>query len=712
MLKKALTKLKYFLYIVCVILGVVALSSYNPLDSSLTTVGGQTTHNILGIYGSYFADFCFQWVGFSAWFLLFAVFVHAVRCLFGRDSRHIKTRACVLFLLFLLSSYLLGDIGKGGVLGSFFYRSTLYYLPLWLSVCLWSVFTIGCLWLFYIPIRRILLFIISKMHIKKSEKLEKVLTPKPKASKPKKETTKTASGPSVAKKEKNSGYNLPPVTLLDEAKTQNTITMTKEAKDRISSRIETVLRQFRVDGRIVRVSPGPVVTLYEFEPAPGIKIERVIGLADNIAMAMKVVSVRMAAVPASGLIGIEVPNENRQMVYVRELMSSSEFKDHKGILPIILGKDIGGTATFADLATMPHLLVAGTTGSGKSVGINTMILSLLYRFTPAECRFIMVDPKMLELSVYEGIPHLLTPVVTESGKAVVALKWAVREMENRYRAMAELGTRNIDSYNKRLKEAKEKNENLTQRVRTGFDPETGQPIITEKPIDLTPMPYIVIIIDEVSDLMDVARKDVEVVVRRLAQMARAAGIHLVMATQRPSVDVITGTIKANLPTRISFQLGSKIDSQTILERKGAEQLLGKGDMLYLATGKKPVRLHGPFVSDTEIARVVDFWKSQGKAQYVEAVVQDDENPTDDDDGPVFDRSSMGGNSSGGDDLYQQAVSIVLQNKRPTTSYIQRQLQIGYNKAANLIERMEREGIVSKASATGRREILIQKKDSE
>ena len=324
----------------------------------------------------------------------------------------------------------------------------------------------------------------------------------------------------------------------------------------------------------------------------------------------------------------------------------------------------------------------------------------------------MVDPKMLELSVYEGIPHLLTPVVTESGKAVVALKWAVREMENRYRAMAELGTRNIDSYNKRLKEAKEKNENLTQRVRTGFDPETGQPIITEKPIDLTPMPYIVIIIDEVSDLMDVARKDVEVVVRRLAQMARAAGIHLVMATQRPSVDVITGTIKANLPTRISFQLGSKIDSQTILERKGAEQLLGKGDMLYLATGKKPVRLHGPFVSDTEIARVVDFWKSQGKAQYVEAVVQDDENPTDDDDGPVFDRSSMGGNSSGGDDLYQQAVSIVLQNKRPTTSYIQRQLQIGYNKAANLIERMEREGIVSKASATGRREILIQKKDSE
>jgi S-DNA-T family DNA segregation ATPase FtsK/SpoIIIE len=412
----------------------------------------------------------------------------------------------------------------------------------------------------------------------------------------------------------------------------------------------------------------------------------------------------MAVVPGSSVIGIEIPNKTRQTVFIKELVDTNAFMDNKGILPMILGKNIGGNPVFADLAKMPHLLVAGTTGSGKSVGINTMILSLLYRFTPSQCKLIMVDPKMLELSVYNGIPHLLTPVVTEPGKAIVALKWVVKEMDDRYRAMATIGVRNIEGYNKKISETIAEGKKLTRQIQTGFDPETGRPIIEVQEIDLTPLPYIVVIVDEMADLMLTAGKEVDIAVQRIAQKARASGIHMIMATQRPSTDVITGTIKANFPSRVSFQVTNKIDSRIIIGEQGAEQLLGRGDMLFMPAGVKPVRLHGPFVSDDEVERVVNFLKEQGEAQYNEAVTIDDEEDVPLDAGAVFDRTSMG--SGGGGDLYEQAVQIVLTDKRPTISYIQRKLSIGYNRAADLIDRMEKEGIVSAASPTGRREILI------
>jgi S-DNA-T family DNA segregation ATPase FtsK/SpoIIIE len=375
-------------------------------------------------------------------------------------------------------------------------------------------------------------------------------------------------------------------------------------------------------------------------------------------------------------------------------------------LPLCLGKNIGGESIIVDLARMPHLLIAGTTGSGKSVAINTMILSLLYRLRPDQCRLIMVDPKMLELSVYDGIPHLLTPVVTDPKKAVVALKWAVREMEERYKKMSKLGVRNIDGYNARLVEARAKGEDLTRTVHTGFDKETGKAIYEQEKLDLDPLPYIVIIVDEMADLMMVAGKDIEGAVQRLAQMARAAGLHVILATQRPSVDVITGTIKANFPTRISFQVTSKIDSRTILGEMGAEQLLGQGDMLYMAGGGRISRVHGPFVSDEEVEKVVRHLKSQGTPEYLEAVTA--EEPTDED-GAVFDSTGMG--NDGGGDLFAQAVAIVKRDRKASTSYIQRRLQIGYNRAASLMERMELEGIVGQANHAGKREILVEEEES-
>lgn len=422
-----------------------------------------------------------------------------------------------------------------------------------------------------------------------------------------------------------------------------------------------------------------------------------ISLADDIAREMRVVSVRIAVVPGTNVIGIEMPNPKRETVYIREMIDHPKFKNHTGVLPLVLGEDIGGTAVFADLATMPHLLVAGTTGSGKSVAVNTMILSLLYRFSPAECRLILVDPKMVELSVYEGIPHLLTPVVTEAGKSVVALKWAVREMEDRYRAMSQLGVRNIMGYNQKLAEAKEAGKTITRRVQTGFDLETGRPVIEEQALDLTPLPYIVMIIDEMSDLMCQCGKEAEPLILRLAQMARAVGIHLILATQRPSVNVITGTIKANFPTRVSFQVQNKIDSRTILGEQGAEQLLGRGDMLYMPAGQKPRRIHGPFVSDDEVTRVVAHLKQQGGPNYVKAVIEEESNSP-----------NAGGvpGVSGGNDLYDQAVAVVLRDRKPTTSYLQRQFRIGYNKAADLIDRMEAEGVISKPNVSGKREILV------
>jgi S-DNA-T family DNA segregation ATPase FtsK/SpoIIIE len=497
-------------------------------------------------------------------------------------------------------------------------------------------------------------------------------------------------------------YELPPLTLLAEPKRiGKPAELSDEALEQNARMLEGVLDDFGVKGQILKVRPGPVVTLYELEPAPGIKSSRVISLADDIARSMSAISARVAVVQGRNAIGIELPNAKRETVFLREMLGSEAFEKSSLNLAIALGKNIGGEPVLADLARMPHLLIAGTTGSGKSVGINTMILSLLYRLPPERCKLIMIDPKMLELSVYEGIPHLLAPVVTDPRKAVVALKWAVREMEERYRKMSKVGVRNIDGYNARMKQAAAKGEQISRTIQTGFDPDTGEPVFEKENMDLAPMPYIVVIIDEMADLMMVAGKDIEGAVQRLAQMARAAGIHVVMATQRPSVDVITGTIKANFPTRISFQVTSKIDSRTILGEQGAEQLLGQGDMLYMAGGGRISRLHAPFVADDEVEKIVSHLKAQGAPEYVDAVTEEAEEDA------YGEAGAMGGEGGvSGDDLYDQAVAVVLRDKKVSTSYVQRRLQIGYNKAASLIERMEKEGLISAANATGKREILV------
>ena len=497
------------------------------------------------------------------------------------------------------------------------------------------------------------------------------------------------------------GYQRPSIELLKRPKETGGNKVSKEELDAIARDLENVLQEFGVNGKIVKVRPGPVVTLYELEPAPGTKSARVIGLADDIARSMSVISVRIAVVPGCNTIGIELPNKNRETVWLRDLFEDPDFMNSKNELNVVLGKDIGGKDVYADLSKMPHLLVAGTTGSGKSVGVNSMILSLLFRMRPEECKLIMIDPKMLEFSMYNGIPHLLTPVITDPAKAVVGLKWAVKEMEDRYRAMAQLNVRNIAGYNQKLAELRASGKSVKRTVQTGFDSETGKPIYEEQELDLTPLPYIVIVVDEMADLMLVAGKEVEAAIQRLAQMARAAGLHLIMSTQRPSVDVITGTIKANFPTRISFQVTSKIDSRTILGEQGAEQLLGKGDMLYMPAGLRPIRIHGAFASDAEIEGVVEFIKSQKAPEYVEAVTAGELNEKDS--GAVFDKGEFGGN--GDDDLYAQAVAIVQQDKKASTSYIQRKLRIGYNRAASLIDRMEQEGLISAADHVGRREVL-------
>ena len=497
--------------------------------------------------------------------------------------------------------------------------------------------------------------------------------------------------------ENQSGYRLPSLDLLsppvgaargpDEA-----------VLDTNSRMLESVLAEFGVRGEIHKARFGPVVTRYELVLAPGIKSQRVIGLADDIARSMSALSVRIAVVPGENVIGIELPNVDRQIVMLRDIFDGKDWEAQSALLPMALGMDIAGKAVITDLSRMPHLLVAGTTGSGKSVGINAMILSLLYTHTPETCRFIMIDPKMLELSVYDGIPHLLTPVVTDSGKAVTALKWAVREMESRYRNMAKLGVRNIEGYNKQIEEARRKGETLTRRVHTGFDAETAMPVYEEEALDLTPLPFIVVIIDEVADLMLVAGKDIEAAVQRLAQMARAAGIHVVMATQRPSVDVITGTIKANFPTRISFQVTSKIDSRTILGEQGSEQLLGRGDMLFMEGGGRIVRVHGPFVDDHEVEGVTNFLRRQGEPVYNESVTIETSEEGKSQDLEINDNSDAS--------LYDQAVSLVTREGKASTSFIQRHLRIGYNRAATIIEEMERNGVVSPANHAGKREVLI------
>ena len=497
-----------------------------------------------------------------------------------------------------------------------------------------------------------------------------------------------------------SGFILPSINLLKDF-TEDIKPPSKETLDLNAKVLEGVLSDYSINGNIESVRYGPVVTRYDLQPAPGLRSQRVISLADDIARSMSVEAVRVAMVPGQNVIGIELPNKSRETVILRNILEHKDFQESDFSLPVCLGKNIAGYPVVADLARMPHLLVAGTTGSGKSVGINAMILSLLYKHTPDTCRLIMIDPKMLELSVYDGIPHLLTPVVTDPNKAIIALKWAVREMETRYMSMSKLGVRNIDSYNERLIQARKKGEILSKNIQVGFDPETGQPIFEDQQISLIPLPYIVIVIDEVADLMLVAGKDIEAAVQRLAQMARAAGIHVVMATQRPSVDVITGTIKANFPTRISFQVTSKIDSRTILGEQGAEQLLGRGDMLFMAGGGKVTRVHGPFVEDSEVEKVTKFLSDQSIPDYDESITEEPENFA------TSDLNNFNGNKNSRDELYEEAVALVVRERRASTSFIQRHLKIGYNRAATIIEKMEDNNVVSKPGRAGKREILIE-----
>tara|TARA_R110002049_G_scaffold44333_5_gene130005 strand:- start:55233 stop:58109 length:2877 start_codon:yes stop_codon:yes gene_type:complete len=509
--------------------------------------------------------------------------------------------------------------------------------------------------------------------------------------------------PTLTFEDTHPGFELPPLNLLESPETVQRLHLSDEALEENARMLETVLDDYGVKGEIVAVRPGPVVTMYELEPAPGLKASRVIGLADDIARSMAALSARVSTVPGRSVIGIELPNEHREKVVLREILAARDFGDSNMRLPLALGKDIGGDPVVANLAKMPHLLIAGTTGSGKSVAINTMILSLLYKLTPEECRMIMIDPKMLELSVYDGIPHLLSPVVTDPKKAVVALKWTVGEMEERYRKMSKMGVRNIEGYNGRVREALSKGEMFSRTVQTGFDEDTGEPIFETDEFKPETLPYIVVIVDEMADLMMVAGKEIEACIQRLAQMARASGIHLIMATQRPSVDVITGTIKANFPTRISFQVTSKIDSRTILGEMGAEQLLGMGDMLYMAGGAKIIRCHGPFVSDEEVEEIVNHLKAFGEPDYIGGVV---EGPSEENESSIDAVLGLGGNTDGEDALYDTAVQVVIKDRKCSTSYIQRKLAIGYNKAARLVEQMEDQGLVSPANHVGKREILV------
>ncbi len=533
-----------------------------------------------------------------------------------------------------------------------------------------------------------------------------VVTPKEASPKPAAKAKDTAQK-RFALSDVDGEWELPPVSLIQEvpAEAKGEV-LNEDALRKNAELLQSVLEDFNIKGEIVSIHPGPVVTLYEFEPAPGTKSSRIISLSDDIARSMSAISVRCAVVPGRNVIGIELPNKKRQTVYMKEMLLSRMYDKTSAKLPLILGKDIGGQPILADLAKMPHLLVAGTTGSGKSVAVNTMIMSLLYRLSPEKCRFIMIDPKMLELSVYDDIPHLLTPVVTEPGKAVVALKWAVREMEDRYRNMSKLGVRNIEGYNQRMRDAIKNDEQIMHKVQTGFEPDTGKPIFEDHPMPLAELPYIVIIVDEFADLMLVAGKDVENAIQRLAQMARAAGLHLIMATQRPSVDVITGVVKANFPTRISFQVTSKIDSRTILGDGGAEQLLGMGDMLYMAPGGRITRVHGPFCSDDDVEKATDFLRAQAKPAYIDDVTSEDS----DFGGSEVMNAMFGGSSGGGgddvDELYDQAVAVITREGKVSTSFIQRHLQIGYNRAARIVEEMERQGVISPANSAGKRHILV------
>ena len=744
----------YGILIICACLVLwMSLICYSPNDTSFNFAGGEVT-NLLGKFGANTSDIVITFFGIVApiYFIAFCAWGWAL-CILS-PLKNMLLRFAAWIFGFCFSALAFAPIKMGGELGkllslhlfksipNFAYRLEIvtlfsafigFYLLNYasgISLKCWYMGVVKILktiWIATIGFCGLIknayksLKLIKLSHREKQEKKEPVFSvsqasdeseisvpiikePKIKASiEDKVKQTEKSHKKDIKTSKSADGYIYPSIDLLSKPSNNNNGKISDKELEDTARKLETVLQEFGVNGKIVKIRPGPVVTLYELEPAPGTKTARVIGLSDDIARSMSAVSVRIAVVSGKNTIGIELPNSKREIVWLRDLFESDGFTNSKNALNVVLGKDIGGENTYADLSKMPHLLVAGTTGSGKSVGMNSMILSLLYRMRPDECKLIMIDPKMLEFSVYNGIPHLLTPVITDPAKAVLGLKWAVTQMEDRYRAMAQLNVRNISGYNKRLEELRNSGEKPVRTVQTGFDMETGAPIYEQQEIDLTPLPYIVIVVDEMADLMLVAGKEVEAAIQRLAQMARAAGIHLILSTQRPSVDVITGVIKANFPTRISFQVTSKIDSRTILGEQGAEQLLGMGDMLYMPAGQRPIRVHGSFVKDSEVEAIVEYLKSQSKPEYVEGITEGELNTKDN--GAVFDKTSMGGNTAGDEDLYAQAVEIVKNDKKTSISYVQRRLRIGYNRAALLIERMEEDGIISPPDHTGKRMII-------
>jgi S-DNA-T family DNA segregation ATPase FtsK/SpoIIIE len=740
--KKSARRSTGFLAGVAIVTGtlcaLLALATYHSADPSLNTAAAGPVRNWLGSPGSYSADLLLLLFGPGAALLLPLFFLFGVRLLGGSEPGR-WLRALLLSLLGILlagtaATIVAGEAvnglpaGWGGALGITLARlieSGIARIgdagvaqPFRLAAAGLGFASGALLWYLGLGLRSDERRWIASRRVRLPRRSERASEPvegpaRPVAVPPV-ETPRTviAERPKAPDKGQRpqrerqtslalgDSYQLPAIDLLNPAPPPSGQTLDKASLERNARLLESVLDDFSVKGEIVEVRPGPVVTMYELEPASGIKASRVIQLADDIARNMSALSARVATIPGRSVIGIELPNAKREMVTLSELIASHAFEDQVAQLPIVLGKNIAGDPVIADLAPMPHLLVAGTTGSGKSVGLNCMILSLLYRLTPEQCKMILIDPKMLELSVYDGIPHLLSPVVTEPGKAIRALKWTVEQMEERYRMMASVGVRQLSSFNAKVREAKAKGQSLGRRVQTGYDPETGQPRYEHEELDYEVLPQIVVVVDELADLMMTAGKEVEFLIQRLAQKARAAGIHLIMATQRPSVDVITGVIKANLPTRISFAVTSKIDSRTILGEQGAEQLLGKGDMLYMPGGKQIARVHGPFVSDEEVRAVAEHWKTQGSPEYNQAVTEE---PAEG--GYLFEGQPVGDDDAEAQ-LYRKAVQTVAESQKASTSYLQRQLRVGYNNAARLIERMEKEGIVSAPDHVGRREVLV------
>ena len=703
-------------------LGLIAIISYNALDKSLNTISDAPPENILGIPGSYASDIMVQFFG------ILSIVVPATFVIFGFYKIIKKLKApwiklvLILVGLFFLSSLFEKLYEAGGVLGSLALNeieSIIYKISLGVNVNLLESNIFIYVFFTLIGVLSSLLITYgllpstspdySNYNMGAKEIIEEIPEKVTKIKKKKrtifqpiikkeKKVNKTVAEKSLQDHEVANGYVLPGLDLLSEVPSERKESKVSDKQiNQNRDLLTTTLNDFGINGKIISVNPGPFVTLYELEPAPGVKSSRVISLADDISRSMSSISARIAVIPGKNSIGIELPNYNKETVYLREILESDIFVSKDDGIPLSLGKNIGGEPTIADLSRMPHLMIAGTTGSGKSVGINGMILSILYRFRPDECRLIMVDPKMIELSVYDGIPHLLSPVITNPKKAVVGLKWVVREMDDRYNRMSKLSVRTMEAFNEKAEEYRRKGKKFKRKIHTGYDDETGQPLYSEEEIEAKRMPFIVVVIDEMADLMLVARNDIEHLVQSLAQKARAAGIHLIMATQRPSVDVVTGTIKANFPTRIAFQVASKIDSRTILNEMGAEQLLGRGDMLYMSDGGKVVRVHGPFVSDDEVERVVGFIRKQETPEYIESITKED---------------GDGGNilspqDDSEDALFSQAVSIIIKDKRVSTSYIQRKLQIGYNRAARIIEEMEEKGIISEPNSQGKREIIGQ-----